>query len=257
MKAVYLPRKMKPVRVLGAYTEDGDPKPNPVYEIGPVVEMGCDFKVTKGNKEVKCNHATFIDNTGHYDLISYLEILRDECPGIYEVGRGPIGSHVSSEVDCESLFSQADVVADSRRARLDIRFYERLVMAKHRLSRVYCHIPDVVDLYMKRWSENDWKEDDERDAREFLELEKKIFLEKYPRSKEIFNDEGEEEEQEEKFRDNAECVGSTEDSKPLARVSKKPAAEGKKKKKSLKKRKATKKKNVEDVTHDDNEGLLV
>jgi hypothetical protein len=110
---------------------------------------------------------------------------------------------------------------------------------------------------MKRWSENDWKEDDERDAREFLELEKKIFLEKYPRSKEIFNDEGEEEEQEEKFRDNAECVGSTEDSKPPARVSKKPAAKGKKKKKSSKKRKATEKNNVEDVTHDDNEGLLV
>ncbi len=95
---------------------------------------------------------------------------------------------------------------------------------------------------MKHWSKNDWKEYDERATREFLELEKKIFLEKYPHSKEIFTNEGEEEEEEEKFRDNVECVGITEDSKPPARVSKKPAAEGKKKKKSSKRGRPPKRK---------------
>ena len=76
---------------------------------------------------------------------------------------------------------------------MDIRFSERLVIAKHQLNRVYCHIPDVVKLYMKCWREKNWEEGEERDAKEFLEVEKEIFLEMSPRD-EIFKDEGEEQE---------------------------------------------------------------
>ena len=90
MKAQYLPRKMEPVRVLGAFTSDGNPRPKPVYAIGPIIEEGDNFIVTKDNKGVKCNHSNFIDKTGHYDLMAYLDVVRDECPAIYEVGRGPI-----------------------------------------------------------------------------------------------------------------------------------------------------------------------
>ena len=232
MKASYLPRKMEPVRVLGAFTADDDPRPNPVYAIGPVIEKGQSFMVTKGNANQKCNHANFIDKSGHYDLMSYLDLLREECPAIYEIGRGLVGSHVSSEVDCESLFSQADLVADSRRSCMDIRFYERLVMAKHRLGRVYCHIPDVVDLYMKRWRENDWKEAEERDANEFLELEKEIYLEKFPRNKEIFFNDDELKEEEEEVKEDLDSGNS----KRAAKKKKSAAGARGSKKKSAKKR---------------------
>ena len=111
---------------------------------------------------------------------------------------------------------------------MDIQFYERLVIAKHRLDRVYCHIPDVVKLYMKRWREKNWEEGEERDAKEFLELEKEIFLEMYP-CNEIFEDEGEEQEGEGQSDDDVEFIGETRKSKPAAEASKKPAAKAIKK----------------------------
>ena len=251
MKAARLPREMEAVRVLGAFTDDGDPRPNPVYVIGRVIEPGDTFIVTKDNSNRKCNHANFIDKTGHYDLMSYLDLVRDECPSIYEVGRGLVGSHVSSEVDCESLFSQADLVADARRSSMDIRFYERMVIAKHRLNNVYCHIPNVVELYLQRWREDDWDEGDERDAKEFLKLEKEIYLEKYPQNNGIFHSEHEVEEEEEALdKDEVECVKN---SKPSATAAKGKAAKGRaskgkmaQEKKVAKKRKAATNTGMED-----------
>ncbi len=65
-------------------------------------------------------------------------------------------------------------MAEPRRASTNNRLYERLVITKHRLGRIYCHVELVKELYMKRWKNNDWDEDEERDATEFLELEKEI-----------------------------------------------------------------------------------
>jgi len=127
-------------------------------------------------------------------------------------------------------------------------------MAKHRLGHVYCHIPDVVDLYLKRWREDDWDEADERDGKEFLKLEKKIYLEKYPQNNGIFHGEREAEEEEEGLnKDEVEYVGSTGTSKPSVRTAKGKAAKGKaakgktaQKKKATKKRRAAKKTETEE-----------
>ena len=45
---------------------------------------------------------------------------------------------------------------------------------------------------MKRWKNNDWDEDEERDAAEFLELEKEIYLKLFPNNKSLFDGEDEE-----------------------------------------------------------------
>ena len=35
-------------------------------------------------------------------------------------------------------------------------------------------------LFLERWKANDWKENDERDDKEFLEVEKEIYLKMFP-----------------------------------------------------------------------------
>ena len=70
-----------------------------------------------------------------------------------------------------------------------VRLYERLVIVKHRLGRIYCHIPAVKELYLRRWKEKDWDEHEERDTNEFLQLEKEIYLGMFPHNKQLFEDE--------------------------------------------------------------------
>ena len=69
------------------------------------------------------------------------------------------------------------------------------MVTKHRLGRIYCHLPAVKELYIKRWKEKSLDEQEERDAKRFLEVEKKIHLEMFPNNEELFEDgadEGEE-----------------------------------------------------------------
>ena len=93
------------------------------------------------------------------------------------------------------FFNQTDQIADPRRSLTAIRFYERFAITKHRLSRIYHHLDDVIDLYLKRWREKDWDEKEERDTTEFLELEKEIYKEMYPHNADVFNEDDEETDQ--------------------------------------------------------------
>ena len=69
---------------------------------------------------------------------------------------GQIRPHISTEVDCESLFSEAGFLADPRRSHTDVCLYERLVIVKHCLGRIYYHIPAMKELYLRCWKDNDW-----------------------------------------------------------------------------------------------------
>ena len=101
------------------------------------------------------NHAEYIDGAGKYNIAKYLQDHKVQFPAIYNVGIGQLCPHVSTEVDCESLFSQAGFLADQRRASTNFRFYEWLVMTKHRLQRVHCPRQLVKDLFIKRFKDND------------------------------------------------------------------------------------------------------
>ena len=185
-KFKHLP-EMERFRVLGAHdTNTGDPI-EPILHVGRVIKKGKDLKSGK-------NHASYVDKFGHYSLEKYLSDHAKTFPGIHNVGVGEICPHVSTEVDCESLFSQAGFYADPRRSRSGIRMYERLVMMAHRLNRIYIHPALVRDEFMKRFKANDWDENEERDSREFLELEKEIHLNMFPHSK-AFDDDDDDDEQ--------------------------------------------------------------
>ena len=127
-------------------------------------------------KKAGKNHADYVDKDGRYDIVKYLLDMQKTFPSISNVGIGQYAPHITTEVDRESLFSQADFLAEARRSRTDLRMYERLVVGKHRLSRIHCSIARVTELFLKRWKENDWDEQDDRDDTEFLEAEK-IYLE--------------------------------------------------------------------------------
>ncbi len=171
MHSTLLPKMKK--NVLGFNDNDGNPQ-DPIYEIGEVITPGI-------NLPPKMNHAQYIDKSGHHDILSYLFDHKKIFPGIFHIGVGQICPHdVTTEVDCESLFSQADVLPDARGAKMLVSFYERLVITKHRLHCIYCHLPHVKELHIKRFKSNDWDESAEQDAKDFLNIENDIFLEEFP-----------------------------------------------------------------------------
>ena len=91
-----------------------------------------------------------------------------------------------TEVDCESLFSEAGFLADLRRSLTNVCLYNCLVIVKHRLSCIYCHIPAAKELYLRCWKEKDLDEHEERDTKKFLELEEEIYLEMFPHNEQLF-----------------------------------------------------------------------
>ena len=171
----YLP-VMKPYKTLGAITRMGQPQ-EPVYFIGPVTEKGVNLPGPG-----KRNHADYVDKSGYYMIAKYLDDFQKVFPSMSNIGTGQLCPHISTEVDCESLFSQAGFMSHPRRARTSIRMYERLVMGKHRLHRIYCSIPRAKELFLERWKANNWDEKEERDDQEFLEVEKEIHIAMFPDS---------------------------------------------------------------------------
>ena len=62
-KSRFLP-KMKALKTLGTYDEDGHVLEEPVYSFEPVIERGLDLLSGK-------NHADYIGIKGYYDIIEY------------------------------------------------------------------------------------------------------------------------------------------------------------------------------------------
>ena len=105
---------------------------------------------------------------------------------------GETAQHLSTGVNCESLFSMAGYKSRPSRSQTDIRNYERLVVAKHCMSRIYCDPSLVHKNFMDRFKANSWDEKDERDDTEFLEIEKEIYLKTFfPHMKELVAEESE------------------------------------------------------------------
>ena len=179
-KMKYLPL-MKPLRVLGAIDDDDQPK-EPVYSFGPVVSRG-------KNLPSKKNHADYVSSSGYYDFVKMLEYHKSYFPAIHSVLVGQAAPVLHTEVDCEGLFNTAGHINHPKRALTAIRNYERLVTGKHRIGRIYCSPDAVHKLFMERFHDNTWDENDDRDDREFLAIEKDICLESCPYMKEEFAEE--------------------------------------------------------------------
>ena len=88
--------------------------------------------------------------------------------------------HITAEVDCERLFSEAGALSDPKRSMTKVRHYERMVIIKHRLERIYIDNNRVHKKFMERMHAKDWEEGEERDDLVFLKLEKELHKELFP-----------------------------------------------------------------------------
>ena len=57
--------------------------------------------------QVEKKHADYIDKNGKYDIVRFVIVHKDKCKGLTKVFIGQLSPHITTEVDCESLFSQA------------------------------------------------------------------------------------------------------------------------------------------------------
>ena len=153
--------------VIGAINEYGQPR-TPSIALGPVTKRGKDLPSGK-------NHADYINKKGVYDIVKFQLDHKDLFPAVFHVGVGQLSSHLSSEVDCESLFSHTGHISDPLRSSTKVRTFERLVIAKHRLKHIYCCPKKVQKLYLKRKQANNWDKNEERDDQMFLDIERKIY----------------------------------------------------------------------------------
>ena len=186
-KSRFLP-KMKALKTLGTYDEDGHVLEEPVYSFGPVIERGLNLPSGK-------NHADYIDSKGYYDIIKYNLDHEEYFPAMGVTVVGKLGPHLTTEVDCESLFSQAGHQSHPERGRTIAETFERLVIGKHRLSRIFCCQSKVLNEFLERWHKKSWSEEEDRDDVEFWNQQKEEYLEQNPSHTGMFDDldEGEQE----------------------------------------------------------------
>ena len=79
---------------------------------------------------------------------------------------GTLAPHITTEVDCESFFNA--------------EMFERLVMGKHWISRIYCCPVKVLNEFMERWKNKSWRAEEDRDDVKFWEKQKEEFLQDNP-----------------------------------------------------------------------------
>ena len=109
-------------------------------------------------------------------------------PFLSKVIIGQLAPHITTEVDCESLFSQAGHLSHPNRNRTVAETFERLVTAKHRLSRIYCDKEKVKHEFIDRWKRNKFSSKEDRDDLEFWEQQKEEYLQENPNHCGMFND---------------------------------------------------------------------
>ena len=120
--------------------------------------------------------ANYIDKKGTYDIVGYMEHHKSMNRGLANVFVGKLAPHITTEVDCESLFSQAGHAAQPNRNRTVAETFERLVMAKHRMARIYCCPEKVKRWFMRRKKDKDWNKKEDWDDIMFWDQHKKVYL---------------------------------------------------------------------------------
>ena len=90
---------------------------------------------------------------------SLFEDVKIEFRSLSYVYIGQLAGRVPTEVGCETLFSVSGQLNCSRRMSMFVRLYERLVIGKHRMSRIYVLSGNVKKRYLQRYIANNLDED--------------------------------------------------------------------------------------------------
>lgn len=102
-------------------------------------------EISYGDKLSLKNHAGYISINGYYGIIYY---LCDHIFAISKVVTRQLARCVTSEVDFESLFSQAVYLSHPERNCTKTRTFERLVIMKLKIQRFYYCLNKVLKEYI-------------------------------------------------------------------------------------------------------------
>ena len=139
---------------LGAYDTDGKEQ-NLVFSLGKV-------KVRGNNLPSGKNHADCIKDNGNYDIVLFSIDHKSVFPNLSKVVLGQLAPHITTKVDCVSLFGQVDHLSNSNWNRTVAKRFERLVMLKNCLSRIYYERESVKQEFMDRMNNDLFSEEEDR-----------------------------------------------------------------------------------------------
>ena len=143
-------------------------------KMGKVLVRGDDIKAS--HPFITCNLADFIDDNGHFDLVSFLQLERECFPTLYKLSVC-LSSIRTNEVGCERFFSMAGYVSCPRRTRLKVGNYECLATLKSNIQRVFIDERWVVDQYIMMEQKKCWKDIDTAHDMTVLNLERELLAE--------------------------------------------------------------------------------
>ena len=78
------------------------------------------------------------------------------------------------------MYKRQGYTSEPRHLNTKCKTYERLVIAGHHMHRFHVRDQDIIDGFLERERNNDWKEGEERDDEAFLDLEQALWAEMYP-----------------------------------------------------------------------------
>jgi hypothetical protein len=142
--------------------------------MGKVATKGDDIRANP--PFVNCNLADFVFDDGRFDLLCFMSLQKDAFPTLYKL-TVCLSSIRTNEVGCERFFSTAGYVSCPRRTSLNVRNYECLATLRSNMKQVYINEDWVVDTYLMMEKEKKWKELDNIDDMNVLELERELLAE--------------------------------------------------------------------------------
>ena len=131
---------------------------------------------------------------GKYDIV---EFLIDHCKAfksLYCFDVGKLELQKTTELDCESLFSQAGHLSHTNCSRTTPDNFERLVMEKHRIDPVYCFLEKVKNEFIDQWKIRNWTIRKINMILDFWDHQKEEYLEHLSSHKGMFDFDDEEKE---------------------------------------------------------------
>ena len=100
------------------------------------------------------NIADCIDKRGNFNLLTFFIDHKRQLESLCNIVIGQLAPRPhSTEVYCESLFSEAGALALPNFSRTKVEMFQRLIMGKHRLAQFYCGKDKIKTEFLRRWKE--------------------------------------------------------------------------------------------------------
>ena len=95
------------------------------------------------------NHPDYIYDKCYYNIVQFFVDHQKPFPEFYNVAVDKLAHHITTEVDCESLFRQAGHLSNPTCSSTKIKTFELLIIANHHTHQIYYFPDNVKKLYVQ------------------------------------------------------------------------------------------------------------